>query len=167
MPVEALALLGLWCLVIAALALIGARRSREFERALAAAGFATSNSTSLSPDIFRRRDAVISRVVTGVVHGVRTTFVFGSCPGTPQPLEGTLVIPSIAIAAVLVDAPTTRAWLGAWSDHRAYGFGWRPTYAADVTRDGRILLAWDHFGESRSQFESCCSALARSWAAPK
>lgn len=86
-----LALLALWSLLIAAVTLTGARRSREFERALAAAGFATSNATPLSPDIFRRRNVVISRVATGTVQGVRTMFVFGSCPGTRQlPLEGPL-----------------------------------------------------------------------------
>jgi hypothetical protein len=74
------------------------------------------------------------------------------------------VNPSIPIAAVLLEAPSTRAWLETWRDRRAYDLGWRPAYAAEVTSDGRVLLAWDNFSELSMDFESCCQALARSWA---
>jgi hypothetical protein len=161
---ELLGLVTVWCLLIAAAILASARRTREFERALAAAGFVSSSSVAVLPDVFRRPGSIVTRVVTGLVQGVPTTFVFGFRPGTPPPLEGTFVNPSIPIAAVLIQALGTRVWLDAWTDQRAHTLGWRPAYVADVTSDGRILLGWDDFGEDRTQFESCCAALARSLA---
>jgi hypothetical protein len=157
-----LALVIIWCLLIAAAFWVSARRRREFERALAAAGFVISSPVPPLPDPFRRPGAIVTRVATGMVRGVPTTFVFGFRPGVPPPLEGTFVNPSIPIAAALLEMPGTRAWLEAWTDHRADKLGWRPAYAADLTRDGRILLVWDDFAELATQFESCREALARS-----
>ena len=161
---ELLGLVTVWCLLIAGATFASARRTRDFERALAAAGFVTSIPVAVAPDVFRRPGCIVTRVVTGLIQGVPITFVFGLRPGFPPPLEGTFVNPRIPLAAVLLEAPGTRAWLEVWTDQRAYTLGWRPSYVADVTSDGRMLLAWDDFGESRTQFESCCDALARSLA---
>jgi hypothetical protein len=127
---ELLAVVIVWCLLIAAATVVSARRGREFEGALAAAGFVTSPRLPPIADLFRRRGAIISRVATGSVRGVPTTLLFGSRPGIPPPLEGTFVNPGIPIAAVLLEAAGTRAWLDAWIDQRAYQLGWRPAYAA-------------------------------------
>ena len=162
--IEFLALVTVWCLLIGGAVFMSTRRRREFERALTAAGFVTSGQVAPLHDVFRRPGTVVSRVASGSVHGVPMTFVFGYRPGIPPPLEGTFVNVSIPIAAVLLTAPTTRGWLEAWSDQRAYALGWRPAYAAEVTFDGRVLLAWDDFGELRTQFQACCEALARSCA---
>jgi hypothetical protein len=161
---ELLALVVVWCLLIAAATVVSARRRRKFEGALTAAGFVTSNIVPPIADLFHRPGAVISRVAIGIVRGVPTTFLFASRPGVPPPLEGTFVTPSIPIAAVLVAVPSTRSWLEAWTDQRAYKLGWRPACAAEVTPDGRVLLVWDHFAELGADFEACCEALGRSWA---
>jgi hypothetical protein len=161
---ELLGLVTIWCLLIAGAIFASARRARDFERALATAGFATSSPVEVVPDVFRRPGSIVTRVVTGLIQGVPTTFVFGLRPGIPPPIEGTFVNPRIPIAAVLLEAPAMRAWLDVWTDQRAYTLGWRPACVTDVTSDGRILLAWDDFGESRTEFESCCQALARSLA---
>jgi hypothetical protein len=157
---ELFGLVTVWCLLIAGAILASARNRREFERALAAAGFVTASAVPFVPDVFRCPGSIVTRVATGFVRGVPTTFVFGVRPGIPPPLEGTFVNLSIPVAAVLLEAPSTRAWLEAWTDQRAHTLGWRSPYVADITSDGRILLAWDDFGESRTQFEACCEALA-------
>jgi len=82
-----------WCLLITAETVASTRRHRRFEGALSAAGFVTSNPMPRTADVFRRPGAIISRAVTRSVSGVPTTFLFGSRPGVPLPLEGTFVNP--------------------------------------------------------------------------
>src|SRR5262245_34265398 len=61
---ELLGLVGVWCLFIAAAVLLGRRRRRQFEGALAAAGFIASSPAVPLPDVFHRPGAVVTRVVT-------------------------------------------------------------------------------------------------------
>jgi hypothetical protein len=160
---ELIALVIVWCVLIAIATVVSVKRGREFEGALAAAGFLTSNSVPPIAYLFDRPGAIISRVATGRVRGVPTTFLFGSRPSVPPPLEGTFVKPNIPIAAVLLAARSTPSWLEAWTDERAYKLGWRPAYAAQVTPDGLILLAWDNFAELGADFAACSEALNLSW----
>jgi hypothetical protein len=160
---ELLALVIVCGVLIAIATVVSVKRRLEFERALAAAGFVTSRSVPPTPDLFHRPGVIISRVAAGTIGGVPTTFLFGSRPGVPPPIEGTFVNPSIPVAAVLLAARCTPSWLEGWTDHRAYKLGWRPAYAAHVTSDGRILLAWDEFAELGADFKACCEALDHSW----
>jgi hypothetical protein len=156
-----------WGVILFGATAFGLWRARRFESALRTAGFETTGMPPYAAELFGRPEAVLSRVATGTIAGIRITFLFGSCGGRPIALEGIFDVPRVPITAALIETSRPRMWIEIWTTDRAYCLGWRPARSAKVMSDGRILLVWEGVSQQAAAFKRCVLALGRTSAIPE